>query len=143
MVKVQPGDKFMICSDGLCGFADDDEIFSVVHKVRNNIDRIVDNLIQMANDRGGADNVTVAVLEIIDVNPSDVTEIEPFTLEAEPAATLTAEDEWIERIGRLNDDSDNSSSGNPGHEPESKRGLFVVFAVFVVIAAVILYYATR
>ncbi|HVP07058.1 MAG TPA: protein phosphatase 2C domain-containing protein, partial [Candidatus Acidoferrum sp.] len=55
ILKVKPGDIFMLCSDGLCGYADDEDIFNVANKARGDIDKMADNLIQMANDRGGAD----------------------------------------------------------------------------------------
>lgn len=143
MVTVRPGDMFMICSDGLCGFADDDEIFSVIHKARNDIERVVNDLVQMANDRGGADNVTVAVVEVIEAAPSDASSIEAFTLPDEPPAIQTAEDLWVEKIGSFSERSDQERMDDPGEGGASKRGLLILFALFVIVAAFILYFATR
>jgi protein phosphatase len=48
IAKVQAGDVFFLCSDGLCGYADDDEIFEGAIKHRHDLRQLVDNLIQMA-----------------------------------------------------------------------------------------------
>jgi protein phosphatase len=61
-VKVAPGDRFVLCSDGLTGVVSDDEIAAVVQA--ETPATAVDVLIQMANDRGGPDNITVQVVSI-------------------------------------------------------------------------------
>lgn len=140
MVKVKPGDKFMICSDGLCGFADDEDIFSVINRVRKDNERIVDDLIQMANDRGGADNVTVAVVEVVDVESSELEEIERFTLPEETPAILEAEDLWIERINEYIAHRTNPVVHQTvAAKPVRKSALVLIFAVFIIIAAIMIY----
>ena len=49
----------LICTDGLNGYVDDDEILKVI---KNNVDDSADNLVDTANMAGGHDNVTVVVL---------------------------------------------------------------------------------
>lgn len=61
-VEVAPGDRFVLCSDGLSGVVGDDEIAAVVQAETPGA--AVDLLIQMANERGAPDNVTVQVLSI-------------------------------------------------------------------------------
>lgn len=141
LVKVEPGDKFMICSDGLCGFADDDEIFSVINRVRKDNDKIVADLVQMANDRGGADNVTVAVLEVEDVSESSISGVERFTLPAEDLDLLRAEDEWLEKINAFITHREDASSSTAAARPVKKSVLILIFAAFVIIAGLIIYLA--
>ncbi|MEW6413291.1 MAG: Stp1/IreP family PP2C-type Ser/Thr phosphatase [Candidatus Zixiibacteriota bacterium] len=143
MVKVKPGDKFMICSDGLCGFADDEDIFSVINKVRKDNERIVEDLIQMANDRGGADNVTVAVVEVVDVEESELGEVDRFTLPEETPPVLEAEDLWIERINEFIAHRTNPVvQQTVAARPVRKSALVLIFAVFIIIAAVMIYLST-
>lgn len=54
--------KVLICSDGLTGRIDDQEIFEIVDT--NTVEKAVDALIQLANDRGGSDNISVVIIEI-------------------------------------------------------------------------------
>ena len=61
-VDVIAGDRFVLCSDGLTGVVSDDEIAAVVQS--EDPEAAVDILIQMANERGGPDNITVQVLSI-------------------------------------------------------------------------------
>ena len=61
-VEVAPGDRFVLCSDGLSGVVGDDEIAAVVQSETPGT--AVDVLIQMANERGAPDNVTVQVLSV-------------------------------------------------------------------------------
>ncbi len=59
-MDVRSGDSFLLCSDGLHDLVQDDEICSAVHKARPQ--DACRKLIQMAKDRGGYDNVTVAIV---------------------------------------------------------------------------------
>lgn len=58
-VDVEDGDVFVVCSDGLSGVVNDDEIAQIVHE--GFLHRIPDTLIDLANARGGPDNITVVV----------------------------------------------------------------------------------
>jgi protein phosphatase len=59
-VPVEPGDIFCICSDGLTKMVSDKELAEVLAEYSSPIEA-VDKLIQMSNDGGGVDNVTVVV----------------------------------------------------------------------------------
>ena len=64
------GDRLIICSDGLTGYVSDDELLSVVCQMANP-EEACGTLIQMANDRGGRDNITVIVAST-DPEPKDL-----------------------------------------------------------------------
>ncbi len=142
LIKVKPGDIFILCSDGLCGFADDDEIFEAANKQREDMNRIVDDLIQMANDRGGSDNVTVIALEVSDVTPSQEQELEVFTLPAEPPEQLKAEDEWLQKITAFKTELSAKKASSPSRNPAGKFLLTLIFAVFVILAGLVIYFST-
>lgn len=61
IVSIAPGDRFLICSDGLHGYVDADEISDVM---KHEPIKSCEVLIEMANSRGGRDNITAVVLEI-------------------------------------------------------------------------------
>ncbi|HOD66369.1 MAG TPA: Stp1/IreP family PP2C-type Ser/Thr phosphatase [candidate division Zixibacteria bacterium] len=98
LVRVKPGDILLMCSDGLCGFADDDEIFEAAHRLRDDLKKMVDALVQFANDRGGNDNVTVVAMRVMEAKATDIPELPVFTLTAESREVLAAEDEWLPKI---------------------------------------------
>lgn len=52
-----PGDRFLLCTDGLTGMVPDEEIERVL--LENDIEAAADKLIAMALDAGGSDNVTL------------------------------------------------------------------------------------
>lgn len=60
--KAQPDDIFVICTDGLWGTIDPNEILAVVR--RNSADAAAKKLIKLVYDRGAPDNVSVIVLRI-------------------------------------------------------------------------------
>lgn len=62
-VEVAPGDWFLLCSDGLCGVVSDAEIEEVLVHTRSP-NAAVAALVDLANDCGGPDNVTVQILAI-------------------------------------------------------------------------------
>ena len=52
--------QLLLCSDGLSGYCTVEEIYSVISG--HELDGMTDELIKLANDKGGRDNVTVAVV---------------------------------------------------------------------------------
>ena len=61
VVDTQPGDGFLLCSDGLHGYLEDDEIPSILELGPAVATR---HFIELANKRGGRDNITALVIEL-------------------------------------------------------------------------------
>ena len=57
------GDRLLLCSDGLSGAVTDEEIRSTI-AASSTLDAACTQLIELANHRGGADNVTVILAEM-------------------------------------------------------------------------------
>jgi serine/threonine-protein phosphatase Stp1 len=60
--ELQSGDRFLLCSDGLNKYASIAELGRIITGVP--IEMVTDVLVQMALDRGGADNVSVIVVDV-------------------------------------------------------------------------------
>ncbi|MBA3853743.1 MAG: serine/threonine protein phosphatase [Gemmatimonas sp.] len=58
------GDVFLLCSDGLTGMVDDRRLAQLL-MARSGPGRIVDSLIAEANGRGGLDNITAIVVQVL------------------------------------------------------------------------------
>lgn len=71
-VPIQDNDVIVLSSDGLHGLVDDDEISQIATTMSP--EDAVQQLITMANDRGGIDNITATVAIIDDVSTTDDTE---------------------------------------------------------------------
>src|SRR5919198_801644 len=63
-IPTQPGDLFMLCSDGLTSMVEDEEILKTVEKHSDNLQAATKALIRAANKGGGEDNITVVFFEI-------------------------------------------------------------------------------
>ena len=61
-VAIEPGDTYVLCTDGLCGFINDEEISAIVRRDPSDVETIVAELIRIALEAGGEDNVTVVAL---------------------------------------------------------------------------------
>jgi protein phosphatase len=62
MFEIKQGDSFLLCSDGLHGYLADDEIPSILDLGAT---VAVQKCIELANERGGRDNITAIVVEIV------------------------------------------------------------------------------
>ncbi|MCK6575827.1 Stp1/IreP family PP2C-type Ser/Thr phosphatase [Myxococcota bacterium] len=62
-VPLQRGDQFVLCSDGLTGHVEDDEILQLTET--NDRRRVPGILIRLANERGGEDNSSVILATVI------------------------------------------------------------------------------
>ena len=61
---VVPGDVYLLCSDGLNDMVEDDEIAMTLGALSANLELCAMQLIQMANDNGGRDNVSVILVKV-------------------------------------------------------------------------------
>jgi protein phosphatase len=59
--EVQPNDIYLLCSDGLNDMVDDPDIELAISELRTNLPLAASQLVQMANDNGGYDNVSVLI----------------------------------------------------------------------------------
>ncbi|MDQ3037871.1 MAG: Stp1/IreP family PP2C-type Ser/Thr phosphatase [Myxococcota bacterium] len=60
----QPGDVYVLCSDGLSGMVTDEQLLEIVTGSVNDENAIAQQLVQTANEHGGDDNITVVVLRV-------------------------------------------------------------------------------
>ncbi len=63
IVDLRPGDAFLLCSDGLHGELDDAEIVSLLRAHPNPVTAVA-KLIDRANEKGSANNVTVVLVRL-------------------------------------------------------------------------------
>ena len=68
---VQPGDIYLLCSDGLNDMVEDEEIQLTLQMLAANLELAATQLIQMANDNGGRDNVSVILVKILSPFPAN------------------------------------------------------------------------
>lgn len=64
---VQPGDLFLLCSDGLSGLIDDQDILMHVQRYfdgAQDLTKTANDLIHAANQNGGDDNITTVLVQI-------------------------------------------------------------------------------
>src|SRR6187399_1806668 len=59
----QPGDLYLLCSDGLSGMIEDEEILDVMSDP-SDLDTACRRLIALANEHGGEDNITAVIVKI-------------------------------------------------------------------------------
>ena len=62
--NVEPGDVYVLCSDGLNGMVGDDRILDIVHNSGSDVEMAAKALVAQANQNGGEDNTTVVVVRI-------------------------------------------------------------------------------
>jgi PPM family protein phosphatase len=68
-VEGEPGDLFLICSDGLTTMVEDDEIQRVLAEGRADLEATARDLVNRANRGGGEDNITVVFFELEEGEP--------------------------------------------------------------------------
>ena len=91
-IELAPGDRIVLCSDGLCGVVSDEEILDLARD--GSAERAVAALIEAANAAGGPDNVTVQVVRVAAAaaDPADTTDAGDAEAEALPPQRAHAAD---------------------------------------------------
>jgi serine/threonine protein phosphatase PrpC len=63
--KIEDGDTFILCSDGLSGQVSDDELHTIVDKYQQPQESVY-RLVERANENGGPDNITAIIIHVLD-----------------------------------------------------------------------------
>ena len=71
--KLQVGDRLLLCSDGLSDVVEPAQIRKVLLRVRS-AQRAARELVTVANEQGGPDNITVIVVDAVDEAAAEVEE---------------------------------------------------------------------
>lgn len=61
-LRLEPGDRFLLCTDGLSGPLSDEEIVAVIGE-NGAPQELADRLVDYANSKGGPDNITLIIVE--------------------------------------------------------------------------------
>ena len=69
-VPCHKGDVYLLCSDGLSDMVEDEDIHLTINTFGDNLDTVAKQLIQLSNDNGGRDNVSVVMAHISDAFPA-------------------------------------------------------------------------
>jgi protein phosphatase len=62
--RVEVGDLYLLCSDGLSDLVESDVIESTLNMLYNNLENAATKLVQLANDNGGKDNISVILVKV-------------------------------------------------------------------------------
>jgi len=65
-----PDDLYLLCSDGLNDMVEDGEIELTLRALGANLELAATQLVQMANDNGGRDNVSVILVRVLREYPA-------------------------------------------------------------------------
>lgn len=63
---VLPGDVYLLCSDGLPDMVEDEDIHLTIRTFNASLDVVGQQLVQLTNDHGGRDNVSVMLAEVVE-----------------------------------------------------------------------------
>jgi protein phosphatase len=96
-VDVEPGDQFLLCSDGLWGELSDPEIADVLRSSPPG--EAAPRLVELANEAGGADNITLQIAAVPDWRPRSAKSGAERAAAGGNVTEAIARDEHAERPG--------------------------------------------
>jgi serine/threonine protein phosphatase PrpC len=97
VIETKPGDRWLICSDGLSSYVSDEKIQTVLTTVPRALDA-ADRLIKESLDQGAPDNVTVVLVDVDDTD--DSSHLPPITV-GSAATPLSFDSDSARRALRL------------------------------------------
>ena len=139
-IQAEPGDLFLLCSDGLSDMLTEEDIAEVIGTAGRDPTAAGEALVVAANAEGGEDNITVVIFEMIEgEDQAD----EPGTV-AEASASVVDRDESTGTDGSA--DTSVAPSDEPTRHGAGAGGRIAALALIVallVLCLVVLYLAVR
>ncbi len=128
--QVRKGDAIVICSDGLSGQVRREEIGQVVSQDKDLVD-VCTELIDLANERGGPDNITVVVARVSGDGLQDVAQEDAVGHQIYPLLDSESTTEPVPVY-----------TGSPPPEPKGAARALMASAALVVFLAATIYILT-
>ena len=69
-LDAEKDDVYLLCSDGLCDMVEDEEIHLTISTFSASLDTAGKQLIQLSNDHGGKDNISIILAHVLDTFPA-------------------------------------------------------------------------
>jgi serine/threonine protein phosphatase PrpC len=143
-IDLEQGDVVLLCSDGLTGVVTDDRIAETLKRFPD-LERATDTLIDLANEAGGPDNITVLLLRYDETATGPASRSGGDTGELEEqqsqgpvrvdSAGAGPDGDWANRMGRLG----NLGRGSAGREADGPgRGRLVAVTALALVAFLVL-----
>jgi len=132
VLDLTAGDRFLLCSDGLCGYFEDD-LDGLGKRLANpDADAAARSLIDAANAQGGKDNITSVIVTVGDVTERDETRAKQLQLKREILARMPLfrplNDREILRVLQVTDVSDYRNGETIISEGDKGEELFIVLS---------------
>jgi PPM family protein phosphatase len=118
-IDLQDGDEVILCSDGLTGPVDDEQIRDVL-VAEEDVIAAAEALVELANEHGGPDNITVVLLRY-EADPAEQRSIPPTVIRTDRERS-DGEGDWAETMGRLGTLA-RPKRGAPPRPGDESRGL--------------------
>jgi serine/threonine protein phosphatase PrpC/CRP-like cAMP-binding protein len=126
------GDRFLLCSDGLCGYFEED--LETLGRLLSNpdADQATKKLIDAANEQGGKDNITAVIVTVGDVTSRDSTRAKHLQLKREMLARMPLfrplNDREILRVLQVTDVAAFKNGERIINEGETGEELYIVLS---------------
>jgi PPM family protein phosphatase len=142
------GDRFLLCSDGLVNEVEDNRIASVLRRL-SDPDEAATELVRMANEGGGRDNITCVVVDVLDDNGRAAAasqalagdrvvgdkEPPPEVLTPKPGTHVTGQVPAVTTVGAADGDTLGADAGRRPRRLTWRVGVFVLALLAVAVAA--------
>jgi PPM family protein phosphatase len=141
-IELVDGDEVLLCSDGLTGPVSEQQILDVLVS-EHNPQAAAEQLVNLANDHGGPDNITVVLLRYETDEPADDASGRSAPTVIRPDAEEGRMDEdWAERMGRLGTlardrDGPGSDDDRPGPSLVSRLIIVTIVTIGLIVAIVL------
>jgi PPM family protein phosphatase len=132
VLDLTAGDRFLLCSDGLCGYFEED-LEGLGRRLANpNAELACKSLIDAANERGGKDNITSVIVTVGDVTSRDEMRAKQLQLKRDILARMPLfrplNDREILRVLQVTDVHDYKNGEIIINEGDKGEELFIVLS---------------
>ncbi|MEO6600433.1 MAG: cyclic nucleotide-binding domain-containing protein [Polyangiaceae bacterium] len=132
VMDITVGDRFLLCSDGLCGYFEEDLEGLGTRLGHPDADQACKALVDASNERGGKDNITSVIVTVGDVTSRDETRAKQLQLKRDILARMPLfrqlNDREILRVLQVTDVVDYQNGDTIISEGDKGEELFIVLS---------------